>query len=181
MIGRETMTGAGESARAQTPRRARALAALLLLSGLILSSLVPGGPIENRDFSELPPALLLTFNVLLTALGLGSFLLLPAVWRGVSWAVRACAGCGAGYVLVYAVDLLGWFPPTASPMSPSLVSLEVAGTLLGLSMLVLAPGATRTPASAAGKSLDPLLLFALIMIAVTIIAFATWSAMQPPI
>jgi hypothetical protein len=181
MTGRDRMTEVGKRARAQKLRRGQLLAALLLLSGVILSSLVPGGPIENRDFSELPPALLLTFNVLLTALGLGSFVLLPAVWRGVSWAARASAGFGAGYVLVYGVDLLGWFPPTASPMSPSLLSLEIAGTLLGLSMLALAPGGTQAPASAAGKSLDPLLLFALIMIAVTIIAFATWSAMQPQI
>ncbi|WP_035526735.1 hypothetical protein [Haliea salexigens] len=56
-------------------KRVRVLSVLLVLSGIALSSLVPGGPIENRDFSHIAPVVLLVFNIFLTALGLGSFLL----------------------------------------------------------------------------------------------------------
>jgi len=159
--------------------RSRILALLLLLSGLTLSSLVPGGPIENRDFSHLSPALLLAFNVFLTGLGLGSFLLIPAVLRQSPQAARAAFYGGVAYLLVYAVDLLGWFPPTHSPMSSSLRTLEITGLVLGL---LLCAGALYGRAERNGKAtvpgMDPLLFLLLLMVAVTIIAFATWSAMS---
>ena len=57
------------------------LISLLLLSGILLSLLVPGGPIEHRDFSQINPAILLGFNIFLTLLGLGSFILTLYIWK----------------------------------------------------------------------------------------------------
>jgi len=158
--------------------QSRILALLLLLSGLTLSSLVPGGPIENRDFSHLSPALLLAFNVFLTGLGLGSFLLIPGVLRRSQQAGKAAFYCGIAYLLVYAADLLGWFPPTQSRMSASLLAVEITGLVLALLLCACAlyrRGARRGKTAVPG--MDPLLVLLLLMAAVTIIAFATWSAM----
>ncbi len=47
---------------------------LLLLSAIMLTSLVPGGPIETRDFSHISPLVLGSFNVFLTTLSITSFL-----------------------------------------------------------------------------------------------------------
>ena len=65
-------------------KRVRVLSVLLVLSGIALSSLVPGGPIENRDFSHIAPVVLLVFNIFLTALGLGSFLLVAGLMPGMA-------------------------------------------------------------------------------------------------
>ncbi|TWT81349.1 hypothetical protein CA13_28010 [Planctomycetes bacterium CA13] len=44
----------------------------LLLSFALLASLVPGGPIQFGDFSHFKPAVLASFNVFLTSLGIAS-------------------------------------------------------------------------------------------------------------
>jgi hypothetical protein len=159
----------------------RSLAGLLLLSGLLLCSLVPGGPVENRDFSALSPALLLAFNVALTALGLGSFLLVAGVLRGQVGALRLAFWAGAAYFVVYGVDLLGWFPPTPSAMSEALVAVELAGLLAAMALLWIA--AHGQGAGIRGQAAGPLpaaAVLALAVVAMMIVAFATVSALTSP-
>lgn len=157
----------------------RAIAGLLLLSGLLLCSLVPGGPVENRDFSALSPALLLAFNVALTALGLGSFLLVEGVLRGQSGALRLSFWAGAGYVVVYGIDLLGWFPPTPSAMSEALLAVELAGLLVAMALLWVSVHGQE--AGQRGRTAAPLpaaAVLALAGVAMMVVAFATVSALK---
>lgn len=161
------------------PRRQRwTLGVLLLFSGLALSSLVPGGPIENRDFSHIAPGLLLLFNVLLTALGLGSLLLSVMILRGVARAPILVFGAAVAYLVVYTADLLGWFPPTPSPMSRGLVAIEMLGIALAIPMLWLtAQGLedeARVPLSVV---FHPAVVTALGVLAMSVILFSTLAAM----
>ncbi len=112
------------------------LGVLLLVSALLLASLVPGGFIETRDFSQLNPAVLIGFNVYLTVLALGS-IVLGVGWFRQSAGVMGTLAAGVSYVLVYSLDLLHIFPVSPMPMSHALWAVEVAGLVLALPLIGL--------------------------------------------
>ena len=157
-------------------------ALLLLVSGLLLSSLVPGGPIETRNFSHINAGVLLIFNIYLTVLGLGSFLLIPYVLRSGRYAGILAGLAGVSYLVVYGVDLLGWFPQTPSEMSNALLSIEVIGMVVALPLIYLSSQLPRKDSNPKGRSnslwidLKWLLLF---LAGIAIVVFATWSARAP--
>lgn len=57
------------------------IAILLYTSFLLLSSLIPGGPIETRSFSHIDSEVLLAFNTFLTLVALGSAITAVLVWK----------------------------------------------------------------------------------------------------
>lgn len=152
---------------------------LLVLSGLLLSSLVPGGPIETRDFSHIPVPVLLGFNLFLTTLVLGSFLAGVGLWFGSPWARTASFWAAASYVLVYAIDVAGWFPSSPTPMPPALLAVETIGLTIALPLLWRLANA-RSPESsvASRKIVSGRGLAALALIGVAIVVFATKAAMR---
>jgi len=159
-------------------------ALLLLVSGLLLSSLVPGGPIENRDFSHINAGVLLIFNIYLTVLGLGSFVLVAYVLRSGRYAGMLGSLAGLSYLVVYGVDLLGWFPQTPSEMSNALLSIEVIGMAVALPLIYVSSRLPRKASFAAGRSNGNwtyLKWFLLGIGAIAIVVFATWSAMAPSV
>lgn len=156
------------------------VAFLLLVSGLMLSSLVPGGPIENRDFSHINLAILLGFNVYLTVLGLGSFVLVFYVARRGQYARYLSIFAGLSYLIIYGIDLLGIFPKTPSEMNDALLWVEVIGSVLAIPLVYFAcqleqkAGLSHVAQSQSG------LKWALLSTGgIGIIVFATWSAMSP--
>ena len=113
-----------------------AVSALLLISGLLLISLAPGGPVETRDFSHIPALVLGAFNLFLTLLGLGSFLQAWLVFKKRSrwyWPFLV----GMGYFLVYGLDLLGLVPVSPTPMNQALWSIELAGMIVAMPLMLL--------------------------------------------
>lgn len=111
---------------------------LLLLSAIMLTSLVPGGPIETRDFSHINPLVLGSFNIFLTMLSLTSFLFLYFVWQRQRWAFVAAGINGIAFCLVYVLDLARWFPVSPDAMPPALFAIEVLGTILSIPLAALA-------------------------------------------
>ena len=99
----------------------------LIVSALLLSSLIPGGPIENRDFSHIHPSILGTFNIFLTTLDLGSFVLAYFAFKQRQWALKTAFYAAIAYFAVYAVDLAQLFPRSPTPMSFYLALIEVSG------------------------------------------------------
>lgn len=110
---------------------------LLLLSAILLSVLVPGGPIETRNFSHISPLVLGGFNIFLTTLSLASFWLLYFIWQQQRWAFIASAMSGVAYFAVYVLDLAHWFPVSPDAMSPVLFVIEVLGTIVSIPLTVL--------------------------------------------
>ncbi|MGB0560248.1 MAG: hypothetical protein ACPGVO_00395 [Spirulinaceae cyanobacterium] len=167
------------------------LAGLLGISGIALSSLVPGGPIETRDFSQINPVTLGMFNTFLTTLCLGSLLLVYFVLKSERWAIFVAAVCGLSYLGVYGLDLAVIFPVSPDTMPPALLTIEVFGTILAFPLMLLPiqmlptlktaivttaplldsehPAAFRLPQMAIALSIG--------IIALGIITFATYSAM----
>jgi hypothetical protein len=153
-------------------------AALLAVSGLLLSSLVPGGPIENRDFSHIPVAVLLGFNIFLTALAMGSIATAVGLLGTQARTRVATFWAAASYIVVYTADLLGWFPTSPTPMPPTLRAVEMAGIAVAV---VLAWRSAHGSGSAQPSEPLPILTStaraAMVLVAGLVIAFSTMSAM----
>ncbi len=154
---------------------------MLVLSFLLLASLIPGGPIETRDFSHIPTALLLGFNVFLALLGLGSLALAFGAWRRCSGAYLGSSLAGVAYFLVYALDLAGLFPTSPSAMGAPLLAVELAGLAVAVALTICGYRSYRAGASSEGGEF-PGLPRAVWLIggaaAVPIAGFATCVAMQ---
>jgi len=155
------------------------IATLLVISGLLLASLIPGGPIETRDFSHINPLVLGLFNLFLTALGLGSFVAAWFLFRGHNLAWLSLL-MGAAYLLVYGIDLLAWFPKTASEMPPALFAIEVAGCVIALPLMVFACALRQSkeaPTASEHPNFGNVSITLLALLSVGILVFATLAAM----
>ncbi|MFK7734222.1 MAG: hypothetical protein AB8B48_21545 [Pseudomonadales bacterium] len=109
---------------------------LLGISVGLLALLVPGGPIENRDFSQFDPAILAAFNVFLTSLDLGTLVLMLFTIRGYEWALACAFYVGLAYFGVYAIDLAQIFPKSPTPMLPELAGIEVLGMSASIPLVI---------------------------------------------
>lgn len=162
-----------------------AAAGLLLLSALMLAVLVPGGPIETRDFSHIEPLVLGAFNAFLTALGLLSLLVPYFILKGSRTAFVISALCGTGYLIVYLLDLARIFPVSPVPMPVALWWIEVAGVLVSIPLIGISIIEAGTSAAYADTTpnVGPFarahagLLAMLAVAGICIVVFATYSAM----
>lgn len=180
----EHETGCGpedaEDRRAAFTRGSSAL--LLAASAINLGLMIPGGFVETRDFSAYSATTLIAFNSFLTVLGLGSLVLAYTVgWRRTG--CRLSFFAGLAFVVVYLSDLLVVFPVSPIPMSALLTALEWIGVGLGILLMLTAIGGMASGASTR-KASKPMyisgrILFGLTILAVLVIAFATWSAIRP--
>lgn len=158
---------------------------LLLMSALMLGALIPGGPIETRDFSHIAPLTLGAFNVFLTALGLASFAVAYLVYTQRRTGGLAAAACGLGYFVVYVLDLAELFPTSPDAMPTALRAIEIAGAVLAVPLvtyaLVLAPDRAASTAPADGG--PPVFVWrvwalaAALAVGAAIVAYATRAAM----
>lgn len=114
-----------------------ALACLLFANMTLLTILVPGGPVENRDFSTMPKMAFVGFNVFLVSLGVVSILV--AFWLMIStsaYAVVITLLLGVLYAIVYFIDLAGVFPKSGTPMSPALMGFEIVNANAAMFLIV---------------------------------------------
>lgn len=162
--------------------------ALLALSSVLLTSLVPGGLIETRSFSHINPVVLGGFNTFLTSLSLVSLLLINFTWQRQRWAYVASAFAGLSYFLVYVLDLGRLFPVSPDAMPLALFVIEVLGTLISLPLMLVSlqglrlSGGLSTPSPQAGnhsftRAKQFSTAVAIMLLGVGIIIFATRSAM----
>jgi len=114
------------------------LPVLLFLSCCLLSILIPGGPIETRNFSHISLVVLGAFNTFLTTLGMLSILLIYFIFHGRVWAFLLAILCGLGYFLVYALDLLKIFPVSPDPMPYALYIIEMLGLIVSIPLMLYA-------------------------------------------
>lgn len=113
------------------------LGSVLFLNVSFLTVLVPGGPIENRDFSHMTGFSFWGFNIYLISLGLSSFIISYYLILGASWAYTLALVLGFMYLGVYLLDLLGIFPTSPTAMSNPLMLMEIINALLAVYLIVL--------------------------------------------
>ncbi|WGI26403.1 hypothetical protein QEN58_04880 [Halomonas alkaliantarctica] len=160
-----------------------AVAGLLALSAALLSALIPGGPIENRNFSHISPLKLGMFNVFLTVLGIGSFALVYFSIVGAKPAFIAAALCGISYLLVYALDLTKIFPVSPDRMPRALFWIEVVGFVLSIPLTFLSLAnvfISKGGVNASGITSNAMIIVLVIMVFLGggIVIFATKAAMR---
>ncbi|WP_321276145.1 hypothetical protein [Thiomicrorhabdus indica] len=157
------------------------IAILLYTSFLLLSSLIPGGPIETRSFSHIDSEVLLAFNTFLTLVALGSAITAVLVWKRLQYSYILSAFFAISYFTVYALDLTTVFPVSPDSMPTSLLTIEVIGLAVSITLFLLSikeimqkkesslkPEINRKALAVTGLILIPIGTF--------IIIFATFSA-----
>jgi len=153
---------------------------LLVLSGILLTLLIPGGSIENRDFSHIDPSILLAFNIFLTILGLGSFILALYSLTRSRLSYWLTFGSAVSYFIVYAIDLYQIFPKSPTPMSSPLLIIELLGILVALPLIYLTASTLFDAEEESGKdtfSMNRWLIMGLLVVGFGIVLFATKAAM----
>lgn len=156
--------------------------ALLGLSAGLLATLIPGGPIENRDFSHINPSILAAFNVFLTSLDLGTLVLMMFTARGHAWALMSAFYVAIAYYGVYAIDLAQVFPKSPTPMSPALAGVEVLGMTASIPLMIYSRyvvfNEIAKPVDRLPKSVKVIGVSAVLIAGIAITWFATDAAMH---
>ncbi len=104
-----------------------ALSLVLLIASF--ATLVPGGPIETRDFSQLDTTIFWGFNLLLIAMGLTGLTLSYGMRRGRTWSLKGSICLAWMYLTVFILDWTQVFPPSSDPMGLSLALVEIFGAM----------------------------------------------------
>lgn len=110
---------------------------ILFLNVVLLSILVPGGPIENRDFGNLKRISFWGFNIFLISLGLMTYVTSYGVLISYPLAVPFAKGIAVLYFLVYALDLGKIFPKSPTEMSKRLMFFEILNMSLALYLFII--------------------------------------------
>lgn len=159
---------------------------LLIVSFVLLGVLVPGGPIETRNFSNIDPLVLAAFNIFLTSLAITSLLLIFFVLKNMRWAYIASMICGISYFFVYVLDLGSIFPVSADQMPIALLIIEIAGAIVSIPLVYVAMrGALKSTNDNEAHPVQSTLVtthftfivLALIAVGIGVVVFATKSAM----
>lgn len=114
--------------------RVGAITLLALL--LSFSSLVPGGPVENRDFSHLSPAAFNGFNAFLISLGIVGFVTAYFLWKARPWAHWLAIFVGWAFIVVIALDLGKVFPQSPDTTGFALGLIMILDAILALYLIL---------------------------------------------
>lgn len=111
---------------------------ILFLNVTLLSILIPGGPIENRNFDYLKdsPLIYYGFSILLLALIFISLIMCYFLLLGDIWSFKVSVVLGILYFLVYIFDLMKIFPKSPTPMSKTLMLIEIINMMLALLLII---------------------------------------------
>lgn len=108
-------------------------AGLLLFSNVtLLAILVPGGPIENRDFSNLKGVTFWGFNIFLISLGLATFVNVYLLFENQEISIIMGIIISIFYMFVYLLDLGKIFPKSPIKMSNSLMLMEIINLMISI-------------------------------------------------
>lgn len=163
----------------------KGLASSLLLNALLLILLIPGGPIETRDFSQLNSIILVAFNAFLTALGMTSLLFIPLAVKNYQVTAEVCRILALSYFAVYLLDLLSLFPRTPSPMPWMLMAVEWCGIGAAIWLMLESQKFKKriaqvlpTQQAQPFKKLSPVCILILVVIGNAVVVYATYSAIH---
>ncbi|QKF77764.1 hypothetical protein [Arcobacter defluvii] len=113
------------------------IAFFLIVLSVLLTILVPGGPIETRDFSHYSETILTLFNIFLTSLGLLSFVVAFLIVKKKKHSIILSTIIALLYIFIYLIDLFEIFPTSPMSMSSSLFFIEIFSTILGIILIFL--------------------------------------------
>lgn len=130
------MKTSAQSTSTLAPNQRLAITLWCLIGSFV--TLVPGGPIETRDFSHLSSTVFLGFNIFLAGLGLVGLGVSYGAWRGQRWATWGAMAVAWLYLGIFILDWAQVFPPTPDPMGLGLALVELLGAICATYGLVFA-------------------------------------------
>lgn len=110
---------------------------LMFINVILLTILVPGGPIENRDFNGLKGLVFWGFNVFLITLGITSYITSYLLLIENPHALLIAQIISVLYFIVYIIDLAGIFPKSPTKMSKTLMLIELINASLAIFLFIL--------------------------------------------
>jgi len=120
------------------------IASILLFTNVsLLTILVPGGPIENRDFTGLKGIVFWGFNVFLITLGITSYVTCYLLLISSPHALPAAQIISVLYFIVYIIDLAGVFPKSPTKMSKQLMSFEIMNASMAVFLFIFSLAADK--------------------------------------
>jgi hypothetical protein len=117
---------------------------LLLFSVCILVLLIPGGPIENRTFPDMPLFSALSLSLLINVLTVCAIFSVFQTRRGGRQALHRAAWEGGGFATIYLADLSGILPST-SPMGVVVKIFDIVGLAAAVLLIVSVMRDLRRP------------------------------------
>lgn len=111
---------------------------LVFLNVTLLSILVPGGPIETRDFRKLKGFVFWGFNLFLITLGIVSYVTIYLLLTANTLGIHLTQIIAVLYFIVYSIDLAGIFPKSPIKMSKPLMLLEIVNLSMALFLFLVA-------------------------------------------
>jgi len=109
---------------------------LLTVMILLIGILVPGGPVENRDFSHMISADPLNpynlFNAFLILLLMTTVTMIFYTQTRAKWTFRVSMFLGITYFILFVIDLAGIFPTSPTQMSTPLMTIEAVDSWISL-------------------------------------------------
>lgn len=111
---------------------------LVFLNVTLLSILVPGGPIENRNFTKLKGVVFWGFNVFLITLGIVSYVTIYLLLTKNALGIHLAQIISVLYFIVYSIDLAGIFPKSPTKMSKPLMLLEIVNLSMATFLFLVA-------------------------------------------
>jgi hypothetical protein len=121
----------------QNANNRKGVALILLALLLSFSTLAPGGPFENRDFSHLPRPVFNGFNAFLITLGILGFVAAIFIWKGKRWAYWDAILISWLFVIVVASDLGKVFPTSPDPTGFTLGMIMIVDAILAFYVILL--------------------------------------------
>jgi len=115
----------------------RTAAKLLIVLVASFATLVPGGPVETRDFSALGGAVFWGFNLVLISLAVLAIASAIALLRGQTRAAWGAIAAAWGYIFVVLLDLGHVFPTTPDPIPLALGLIEILDLMLAAYVIAL--------------------------------------------
>jgi len=108
---------------------------LLLLSTCIFLLLIPGGPIENRIYPDMPLFVALTLSLIATVLLICALFSVFQTRRGGRSALHAAAWEASGFAAFYLLSLSGALS-SPTPIAAAVRTFEIAGLAVALLLIV---------------------------------------------
>lgn len=109
---------------------------LLTVMILLFALLVPGGPVENRDFSHMissdPLNLFNLFNAFLIIILMMIITMIFYTQTRARWTYYVSIFLGISFVFIAFIDLAGIFPTSPTPMSTPLLTIEVVDSWVAI-------------------------------------------------
>jgi len=151
---------------------------------LLLTLMVPGGPIETRSFANIDPVIVIGFNVFLTLLTITSVVSVYFMCKKQRWAYQLTGVLGFAFMLVFILDLAKIFPVSFDPMGMPLFIFECVSLLFGAIVMWLSYKTIFVTEKAywAGQTVIPawaiFVMIGLLLLGICVVYFATHFALQ---